>query len=342
MSGRKVRSKAPLRLGFGGGGTDVPPFSNKHGGYVLNATINKFSYCTIESSTNKATIYRATDIDEHNAFYKDTNFAINDSCFLLRGVHIYLLDNNLIRWEPLIITTYSDVVGGSGLGSSSTMVVAILQAFIEYYSLALGDYDIAELAWYIERKKLGLQGGKQDQFCATFGGWNFMEFKGDKTIVNPLRIKQDFLNELSASILICFTGKTRSSGDVIERQITDQQKSKSIDALQALKISALEMKEAVLKTDIKSFASILNKSWEEKKKTSSSISNIEVDKIYDTAIKHGAYAGKLSGAGSSGFMMFIVKPEKKIQVKKALKCIGIHAEDIQFSKNGVESWPVRG
>lgn len=342
MNGRKVRSKAPLRLGFGGGGTDVPPFSENYGGYVLNATINKYSYCTIEGvgGMGEMSIYKATDIDEENIYYKDLDSYMNDECFLLKGVHESLMKRGLIEYSPLVITTYSDVTGGSGLGSSSTMVVAILQAFTEYYNIPLGEYDIAELAWEIERKELALQGGKQDQFCATFGGWNFMEFLGDKTIVNPLRIKQDFLNELSASILICFTGKSRSSGDVIETQIRDQKKEKNLEALHALKHSALEMKEAVLKTDIESFSTILNQSWEEKKKTSSAISNAEVDKIYDTAIENGAYAGKLSGAGASGFMMFIVNPEKKIKVKKALKEIGIDAEDVQFSKNGVESWVV--
>jgi len=334
-----VRSKAPLRLGFGGGGTDVSPFSDTHGGYVLNATINKYSYCTIEENIkDNKTYFEATDIGETNEC-NEKGKSINDKCLLLTGVYNSLIKRNLIKYTPLKISTYSDVQGGSGLGSSSTMVVAILQSFIEYFNIPLGEYDIAELAWEIERKELLLQGGKQDQFCATFGGWNFMEFNKDNTIVNPLRIKSNFLNELSASLLICFVGKSRNSGDVIAEQIKSQGKSES--SLMNLKQSALDMKEAVLKCDIKSFGIILNKSWEAKKKTSQNISNEYIDKIYNTAIKHGAFSSKLSGAGASGFMMFLVAPEKKVNVKRVLKDeFGLKAEDIQFSKEGVVSWQV--
>lgn len=333
---RKVRSKAPLRLGFGGGGTDVSPYADNYGGYVLNATINKFAYCTISQNTI-GTHFKATDIQEANLYDNDYE---NDKCILMTGVWEGLISRKLIDREPLNITTYSDAPGGSGLGSSSTMVVAIIQAFVEFYNLPLGEYDIAELAWEIERKDLGLAGGKQDQFCATHGGWNFMEFYGDKTIVNPLRIRKEFMNELSSSLLIYFTGKQRDSGDVIKEQIKSQSNEDSLQALHNLKQSALEMKEALLKSDCHLLGTILNKSWEEKKKTSSSISNSYIDGIFSTAKDSGAFAGKLSGAGASGFMMFLVEPEKKNEVKNALKQFGGEPEDVQFSKEGAESWVV--
>ena len=340
MSGkmnRKVRSKAPPRLGFGGGGTDVSPYADDFGGYVLNVTINKYAYCTISSNTI-GTHFKATDIQEANIY--DAKYE-NEKCLLMRGVWEGLIGRNLIERDSLNITTYSDAPGGSGLGSSSTMVVAIIQAFVEYYNLPLGEYDVAELAWEIERKDLDLAGGKQDQFCATHGGWNFMEFYKDKTIVNPLRVKREFLNELSSSLLIYFTGKQRSSGDVIKEQIKSQKTEKSLEALHSLKHSALLMKEALLKSDCHSLGNILNQSWEEKKKTSNSISNAYVDEIFSTAISSGAFAGKLSGAGSSGFMMFLVEPEKKLAVKTALEKFGGVAEDVQFSEYGAESWVVK-
>jgi D-glycero-alpha-D-manno-heptose-7-phosphate kinase len=337
---RTVRSKAPLRLGFGGGGTDVSPFCDEYGGYVLNATINKYSYCTIKEQTNQQnrTFFEATDIEEYDSC--DSSFNCNNnSCFLLKGVYRSLLERGLVHYESIRISTYSDVQGGSGLGSSSTMVVAILQAFVEYFNIPLGEYELASLAWEIERKELLLEGGKQDQFCASFGGWNFMEFYDNRTIVNPLRIKEDFLNELSASLLICFVGKSRDSGDVIKEQIKQQGKSK--DSLLSLKDNAIKMKEAVLRGSIEEFGNILNNSWVEKKKTSHSISNDYVDSVYGVAMDNGAFSGKLSGAGSSGFMMFLVKPEKKMQVKNALRGLGLNPEDVQFSKKGAISWEPR-
>jgi len=333
---RKVRSKAPLRLGFGGGGTDVSPYSDDFGGYVLNVTINKYAYCTISANT-MGTHFKATDIKEANVF--DNEYE-NENCLLMRGVWEGLIGRKYIDRDSLNITTYSDAPGGSGLGSSSTMVVAIIQAFVEYYNLPLGEYDIAGLAWEIERQDLNLKGGKQDQFCATHGGWNFMEFYKDKTIVNPLRIKRSFMNELSSSLLIYFTGKQRSSGDVIEEQIKSQKNEKSLEALHELKNSALLMKEALLKSDCHSLGNILNQSWEEKKKTSNSISNAYVDNLFSVAITAGAFAGKLSGAGASGFMMFLVTPESKLKVKEALEKFGGKAEDVQFSEYGAESWVV--
>lgn len=339
MNGKKVRAKAPLRLGFGGGGTDVEPFATKYTGYVLNATINKYVHCSIESSFKDYGHVSALDIGEKCSF--DESFDTGDTCLLTLGVYKYLIKENKVDFKPINIVTYSDVPGGSGLGSSSTMVVCILKAFDEYFNIGLGEYDLAYMSYIIEREFLGLQGGKQDQYCAAFGGFNFMEFN-ESTVINPLRIKNTVIEELNESTVLFYTGLQRSSADIIEEQISNQSSSK--EYLLQLKKQAYVMKNALLKGDITTFAKELDKSWEAKKKTSPNISNDNIEEILYTAKRSGALSGKLSGAGGSGFMMFISNPEDKynliqeLEKYAVLKNNGSFVLDIEFTKNGSISW----
>jgi D-glycero-alpha-D-manno-heptose-7-phosphate kinase len=239
------------------------------------------------------------------------------------------------------MTTYSDAPAGSGLGSSSTMVVAILKAFQEWLDLPLGEYDMARLAYEVERIDIGLSGGKQDQYAATFGGFNFIEFyKGDRVIVNPLRIKSWIVNELEDSLLLYYTGTSRDSAKIIDEQVksTTNHSSKSIEGMHELKKSALIMKEALLKGDFVSFAECLQHGWESKKKLSSVVSNPEIDKIYDFIMDNGAKAAKISGAGGGGFMMILCEPTKRFALKEALKNTDGKVMVTSFTQKGTKSW----
>ncbi len=339
-----IRSKAPLRLGLAGGGTDVSPYCDEFGGMVLNATIDMYAYCTIDVRDDKI-IFEAADRSERVEYDAKSSLPIDGVLDLHKGVY-----NRVVKdfngGEPLsfCMTTYSDAPAGSGLGSSSTMVVAILKAFVEWLNLPLGEYDIAHLAYDIERKDIGLSGGKQDQYAATFGGFNFMEFyEGDRVIVNPLRIKNWIMDELESSMVLFFTGVSRESANIIDEQKknAETKQKKSMQAMHELKEDAYTMKEAVLKGDIAKFAETLGKSWEAKKRTADSISNNYIDAVYSAAIKAGAYAGKVSGAGGGGFMMFVVDPVKKLNVIEALNAYdGGRVMSFHFVIEGTKGWKI--
>ncbi|MDP2902567.1 MAG: GHMP kinase [Methylovulum sp.] len=339
-----IRSRAPLRLGLAGGGTDVSPYCDDYGGAVLNATIGMYAYCTIEPLTENKVIFIAADRGE-----TFENEALSQLCYdgfldLHKGAYNRIVrEFNHGKPLPCRITTYSDALAGSGLGSSSTMMVAILTAFVEWLNLPLGEYEIAHLAYEIERKEIGLSGGRQDQYAATFGGFNFMEFNaGDHVIVNPLRVKNWIINELNSSMVLYYTGVSRSSASIIEQQI-EQFKIVGSDSLVAshqIKRDAYEMKEALLKGDMPWFANILGRSWEAKRKLAANITNPEIDALMSDAKAVGALAGKVSGAGGGGFIMFIVDPVKKLDLVNRLDTYPGKVVRFHFEKQGVQSWQI--
>ena len=339
----KIRSKAPLRLGLAGGGSDVSPYSDLYGGIILNATINLYAYCTIEETGNNTIIIESLDGDCFESFPLCRELKIDGKASLLKGTYNRIMKDFDIPIRACKISTYNDAPVGSGLGTSSTMVVAILKAFVEWYSLPLGDYEIARLAYEIERKDLQLSGGKQDQYAAAFGGFNYMEFlKDDMVIVNPLKVKRWIIDELEASIVLFFTGRSRSSAAIIDEQMknTSSGNTKSIEAMHRIKQGAVDMKLAVLKGDMKEFAHILGRGWEDKKKMAGAITNPVIEEAFAVATNAGALAGKVSGAGGGGFIMFFVDPTKKKVVTEALKRLDGFTMNINFTDGGAHGWKI--
>ncbi len=341
-----VRSRSPLRLGLAGGGTDIESFYSLHGGCVLNATIDLYACCTIKPKDNGKIQFIADDINE--TFETAVTDYIDPTGNLRLHKAIY---NRIVRdynkGQPIgsfKMTTYCDSPPGSGLGSSSTLVVSIIKAFVELLSIPFGDYDIANLAYEIERKDLGMKGGKQDQYAATFGGVNFMEFfKDDKTIINPLKVRRWILSELEQSLILFYTGVSRDSGAIIEEQHTNikNNSKKTMESMLAMKNEAFEMKEALLKGNIRSIAQSMQRGWEAKKSSSSKISNGNIDRIYDMVMNNGAMAGKISGAGGGGFIMFLVPPSKRMKIlhlldqEKEGRTMPCH-----FVDEGSQSWRI--
>ena len=338
-----IRSKAPLRLGLAGGGSDVSPYSDIYGGLILNATINLYAYCTIEETENGQIEINAFDAHCHKSYPFSELLEIDGEASLIKGVYNRVAQTYNLKMKSFKITTYNDAPAGSGLGTSSTMVVCILKAFVEWLSLPLGDYELSRLAYEIERKDLGLSGGKQDQYAAAFGGFNYMEFlQNDLVIVNPLKIKRWIIDELEASMVLYFTGASRSSAAIIDEQKknTSQGNSDAIEAMHKIKQSARDMKLALLKGDIDSFADILREGWENKKKMASHITNPVIQEAMDVSMKAGAKAGKVSGAGGGGFIMFIVEPTRKKEVIEALKKMTGFVMPFQFSDGGAHGWKI--
>lgn len=337
-----IRSKAPLRLGLAGGGTDVSPYCDEYGGVVLNATINMYAYCTIEPTDDNKIIFISPDRNEIFKCESKSYIEIDNQLILHKGIYNRIVkDYN--NGEPLSfrMTTYSDAPAGSGLGSSSTMVVAIIKAYMEWLNLPLGEYDIAHLAYEIERIDLNLTGGKQDQFAATFGGFNLMEFyEKDRVIVNPLRIKNWIKNELENSLVLYYTGISRESAKIIDEQIknTESKVKESLEGMHESKISAIEMKNAILRGDFEEVATCFKKGWESKKKMSSLITNPLIDNVYDYIMENGGKAAKVSGAGGGGFMMIICDPKERYSLVEKLKGTDGEVMLAQFTEKGAQAW----
>ena len=339
-----IRSKAPLRLGLAGGGTDVSPYSEIYGGAVLNATIDQYAYCTIEETDNGYIVLQASDIDQRVRCKTAPELTVDGNLDLHKGVYNRIVKQFRIK-KPLSfrLTTSCDVPPRSGLGTSSTMVVAILKAFTEWLNLPLGDYDMARLAYEIERIDLGLSGGKQDQYAATFGGFNFIEFSdNDRVVVNPLRIKRWVVDELEVSMVLFYTGDSRSSDRIIREQQknTKEGKKDPIEATHNIRKNSYLMKDLLLKGEVLQFSKALGRDWENKKKMASSITNKNIDKIYEAAIAAGAWGGKVSGAGGGGFMIFTVDPVKKLNLINVLNRFNGKVLNFHFSDNGCQSWRI--
>ena len=338
-----IRSKSPLRLGLAGGGSDVSPYSDIYGGLVLNATINLYAYCTIEELDSPEIIIHSYDANCFKTYPLAPALEIDGEASLIKGVYNRIVKDFNIKPRGFRITTYNDAPIGSGLGTSSAMVVGILKAFIEWLSLPLGDYETSRLAFEIERKDLALKGGKQDQYAAAFGGFNFMEFHKDElVIVNPLKIKRWIVDELESCLVLYFTGASRSSAKIIneQRKNTEKGDREAIEAMHAIKQSAVDMKHALLKGDMHALAVILGRGWENKKRMASAITNPMIQEAFDTAIAAGAICGKVSGAGGGGFIMFMVDPVKKPDVIKALGTLSGFVMPFQFTEGGAHGWKI--
>jgi D-glycero-alpha-D-manno-heptose-7-phosphate kinase len=339
-----IRTRAPLRLGLAGGGTDLAPFSLRHGGLVLNATIGLYAYAHLEESCDGAMRFEASDIACEETLPSAPYLSLTGPFALHKAVY-----NRIVRDFcgscPLSVrlATQCDAPPGSGLGSSSTLTVAIAAAFAELLGLPLGLYDIAQLAWRTERQDLGLAGGKQDHFAACFGGFNGMAFSpcGHVT-VNPLRLKPWIVAELESRLVLYYTGASRASADIIASQTSNLEAhdAASVAAMMALKGAAAQMMDALLAGDFAKFGALLAASWEAKQRTAASITNPTVQQAFAAAMDAGALAGKVSGAGGGGFCMFLADPAHKPRLLRALAGLQGYTIPCHFTLAGVETWRV--
>lgn len=337
------RSKAPLRIGLAGGGTDVSPYCDLYGGAILNATVSLYAYANIEPIEGNRIIFQAEDRNEEQSFEWSTFIPVDGKLDLLKGVYNRIQKTYGIPQCGFKLSTYVDAPAGSGLGTSSTLVVAIIGAFTEMLRLPLGEYDIAHLAYDIERIELNMAGGRQDQYAATFGGVNFMEFSAnDKVIVNPLRVKQKYLFELENNLLLYYTLTSRESAAIISRQSQNvvDKKGKSIEAMHQLKQQAQMMKEALLKGRVHEIGEILDFGFRQKKEMAEGISNPLMEDIYTAAKSAGATGGKISGAGGGGFMIFYCPGNTKYEVMNAISGFGGYCKNYQFVDHGMTSWSI--
>jgi D-glycero-alpha-D-manno-heptose-7-phosphate kinase len=336
-----VRARAPMRIGLAGGGTDLSPFCDQYGGCILNATIAMYAGCTITLRDGGEPFFRAHDLQIEEPYQIDM---ARRRLPLHQGVYDRIV-HDFHGGAPLPVTveTSCDAPIGSGLGGSSTLVVAMLRAFTELLGLPFGEYELAQFAWEIERIDLGFTGGRQDQYAATFGGFNFMEFSaGNRVLVNPLRIKDWIVAELESSLLLYDSGASRVSSSIIDGQIRNvvAHDQRALAAMMALKQEAVAMKEDLLRGRIPSIATRLHAGWEAKKRTAGQITNPLVEQAYDTAFRAGARAGKISGAGGGGFIVFFVEPSSRTAVEAALRTIPGNVYPCRFVDRGSTGWRI--
>ncbi len=339
-----VRARSPLRLGLAGGGTDVAPYCNIHGGYVLNATIDRYAYAVLRDLNEPFVRFIATDQEIKDVLPVASYYPLNGRLNLHKAVYNHMVRHfNAGRPLNIEFSTFCDAPAGSGLGSSSTLVVTMIRAFVELMNLGLDDYAIAQLAYQIERIDCSLQGGRQDQYSAAFGGFNFMEFyDADRTVVNPLRIKNWVICELEASLLMFFTGVSRESAKIIADQSANIEAGTldAIEAMHGIKREALVMKECLLRGDFDGIVESMKEGWINKKRSAKTVSNPHIDEIYNKATEAGALAGKVSGAGGGGFMWFFVPTEKRMDVIRTLNGFGGQVSNCHFTKHGTQAWRI--
>jgi len=326
------RSIAPLRISFAGGGTDIQEYFIEHGGAVINSTINWYAHSHLTPVEGPL---RAVSLD-YGIDEKIEHFGYDGKNNLLKATINRMSKDKQSGAEFFM---YTDAPPGSGLGSSSAVVVSLIGVMNAWLGRTMDPYEVAELAYEIERKELGIKGGFQDQFSSAFGGFNYIEFMKDgKVIVNPLRINKDSIRELECHLSLCFIGSTRLSAGIIERQVSDFKQGKNVDALHEQKQLALEMKNALVKSDLDDFGNLLDVAWASKKHMASGITNPQIDKLYEVAKQRGAVGGKILGAGGGGYILLYSDFRKKHEVDKAMHELGAEAKMFSFTKEGLSVW----
>jgi D-glycero-alpha-D-manno-heptose-7-phosphate kinase len=338
MTRPRIRARAPLRISFAGGGTDVPPFPAVKGGSVLCATIDRYAYGSLVPRTDRVVTVESVDFKTTAQMVLDREILCDGSLDLIKAA-VRRFGREGTDGYDLVLR--SNAPPGSGLGSSSTMMVALTGLLAKHYGQALGEYQIAQLAHAIEREDLGIAGGMQDQYAATFGGFNFIEFT-DRVIVNPLRIRDEIAYELEVSLLLCFTGITRNSARVIEDQTrrASAGADDTLAGLQAQKELVIAMKAALLTGALPEFGALLGEAWVQKKRFSPLISNARIDELYDLALSKGALGGKITGAGGGGYILLFCDFIKKHRVMEALEFAGANVIEFAFDTKGLTTWSV--
>ncbi len=331
------RSKAPLRLSFAGGGTDVSPYFEERGGCVVSATINRFAYASIVPGEGSTASIKSLDFDSETRFSIHRTPQLDGSLGLLKAV---VRDFRI--GQPFRMYVHCDAPPGSGLGSSSAIVVATIGSIKRWLNVPMTDYELAERAFRIERKDMGISGGKQDQYSSTFGGFNFIEFTKSGAVVNPLRVSEEVLDELEYRLLLCYLGGSRVSSSIIERQVDGyvKRRESTVEALDETKALALEMKKALLLGRLDEVGELLDRAWREKKRFTSGITSDKIDRIYGAARAAGAQGGKLTGAGGGGFMLLLCEFSKKRDVAAEVERLGGQIVNFGFEERGVRSWAV--
>jgi D-glycero-alpha-D-manno-heptose-7-phosphate kinase len=333
-----IRAKAPLRISFAGGGTDVPPFPAREGGLVLSATINRYAYGALAPRDDGTIGVESVDFGVSMDFGSEEDLIFDGRLDLVKAAI-----RKLGRGGSDLLL-HSNAPPGSGLGSSSTVMVCLIGLLKEFHRLPLTDYEIAHMAYSVERQDLGIRGGLQDQYAATFGGFNFIEMDADRVVVNPLRVSADVVHELEHNMLLAYTGRTRASDHIIQDQTTrfEDREERALEGLRMQKELAVAMKNALLRRRLTEFGELLGTAWDYKQRMSPKIATPFISEAYGRAIDAGALGGKVTGAGGGGYMLFYCPFHRKHRVADRLVQLGGTVDEFEFSPHGLTTWTADG
>ena len=336
-----IRARAPLRISFAGGGTDVPPFPAQEGGAVLSATINLYAFASLRPRLDRQVSVQSLDFGLSVEFGVDEPVLFDGDLDLPKAAVRRLLDRDHAGFDLFL---HSGAPPGSGLGASSAMVVALVGVLQEKYRLTLTNYQIAETAYQIEREDLAIRGGLQDHYAATFGGFNFIEFGAEHVVVNPLRIRPDVVNELEHNLLLVYTGRTRLSDHIIDDQVSRYRagEPEAVEGLRQQRTLAKQLKDALLRGRFDDFGCLLDEAWQAKRRLSPKVSTAFIEEAYDVAKTNGALGGKVTGAGGGGYMIFYCRFDRRHLVAEALIKLGLVVSELTFDQSGLTTWRVGG
>jgi D-glycero-alpha-D-manno-heptose-7-phosphate kinase len=336
------RARSPLRISFAGGGTDVAPFPQEEGGLVLNATINRYAYGTLRERQDDQIVIESHDLGLAARFAYGHDQDTTDALHLPRAAigRLRSYEDGVNHGSGFEMFLHSAAPPGSGLGSSSAMMVALVGLLQGFRHLTFSDYEVAQLAHDIERIDLKLAGGMQDHYASAFGGFNFIEFEPDGVVVNPLRVSAQTISELEYSLLLAYTGATRASDHVIKDQTSRHlaRSEETVAGLRAQKELALAMKGALLRGRLSELGALLGEAWEQKKRLSPRITTPAIDEIYDEALRAGALGGKITGAGGGGYMLLYCRYDRRHRVAEAVERAGARVSSIAFEHSGLTHW----
>ncbi len=333
-----ARARAPVRISFGGGGSDVTNFFSKNTGAVINATISFYSNALLRKRNDSRVIVRSYDLDEEIES-KDLLSFLREKTSLNLIQSIVKIVNPQYGFE---LDIFSDYPNNSGLGGSAAISASVLGCFNQFKEDKWDSHELSEIAFQAERLDLDIAGGWQDQYACTFGGINFIEFKNEDNIIHPLRLKEKTILELEANLLLCDTGIKHNSGDIHKDQKSSLNKNENIEHLVKLNVqNTYDIKNMLLRGRLNGLGGLLDNAWNFKQQFSSKISSGQIDKLYDEALKNGASGGKLLGAGGGGFFLFYADGFNKSRLMKFLQKKSLKTYPIKFDTRGMQSWKVR-
>jgi D-glycero-alpha-D-manno-heptose-7-phosphate kinase len=316
------------------------PYAAEQGGCVLNATIDRYAYATLVDHGRTDFVVHSLDYNLTEQLDLEQPLVYDGQLDLVKAALKWLNLPQNGDGRGFELHLHTDAPPGSGLGSSSAVVVAMINSFAEWYGISLSAYEKAHLAYILEREELGIEGGMQDQYSAVFGGFNFVEFSADGVVVNPLRISPDVVNELQYSLVLCYMGAPRRSAQIIVSQISNYESRQDdvLAAMHRLKELTVAMKNALVRGQLTEFGSLLHEAWLSKKQMATEITSPQIEEAYEEARRCGAVGGKISGAGGGGYMYFFCPSETRHRVADRLEQMGLELTRFAFESQGVQTW----
>jgi D-glycero-alpha-D-manno-heptose-7-phosphate kinase len=327
--------RSPVRISFGGGGTDLPAYYQQYGGAVLSTAINKYFYTTLGTRSDQSIQIISSDLRICEAWSEFAALQFQEG-----GLEIPVAVLKDLASEVCVdLFLASEIPPGTGLGSSASVCVNVLKTLTSYLHIPMSKQDLAERAFHVARNVLARHVGKQDEYAAAYGGLNFIEFLPDGGArVQPIDPGPAVMTELQNSLMLFFTGAAHHSWNILadQEKSTEQGSRKSVEALHEIKGLAYRMRDTLRSGELREFASMLDEGWRAKKRVSSRISNSRIDALYDLAMRNGALGGKITGAGGGGFLLLFCEPLQQDRVRHALAAEGLKEMTFRFDFQGAQ------